>query len=541
MLPSKYQPVSREDIELESHLDAPLLDLEPLEDDAISDSDNVFYPQSEPVPSYRLSRWGVRSPKRIVILIAFIKFVLTFSGMLLMLPTARLIEDMICHIHYNDASTDIIDEMKCKVDEVQSQLGYLYGWIGLVSSLIGLVVAFPYGAMSDKIGRKPTIMFSWIGIAVSFLFTPFSIKVLRGSLRDRPYVLVLGGLFQVFGGGVPVFISTLYSMTADVSTEENKSKHFLWSTFGATAGGISGPAVAGILMNKYGPWLPIYLVLSTVPIIMGILVLLPETLAANLTKQQAQSAKAAPSTLKDHISHGVKDLKQSLKMLKNVSIALIFITFFIQNARFAAYTTTMSQYISKHFKWKMADVSLTLSPLGILNLVILAVLPKVGDILISPRFRMTAFGKDLLLARISTVALVLGALWQGLSRNAVMFFFGVFIETFGAATTPLARATVTHYVQPEYTARLYALIGMIEVVGSFIGGPVLAWCFDQGLKREGIWIGLPWFYISFLCFVALVALYLVKPPARKRVREEVVGNEGYETDDYMPDDPLRLR
>ncbi|KAM0240581.1 hypothetical protein ACHAPO_002482 [Fusarium lateritium] len=539
-MPSKYQPVSNEDVELESHLDAPLLDLDPLEDDA-DNRNNTFHPRSEPVPSYQSSRWVVRSPKQIVILVSFIKFAVVLSGMLLMLPTARLIEDMFCHIHYNDTSADIIDEMKCKVDEVQSQLGYLYGWNGLVTSLIGLIVAFPYGTMSDKIGRKPTIMFAWVGIAVCFLFAPFSIKAFQGSLRDRPYILVLGGFFQVFGGGVPVLMSTLYSIAADVSTEENKAKHFLWSAFGATAGGISGPAIAGILMNKYGPWLPIYLVLFTVPIIMGILILLPETLTVNVKKQQAQNGKRTPNTLKEHLSDGAKDLKHSLNMLKNVSVAMILITFFIQNARYAAYTTTMSQYISKHFEWKMADVSLILSPLGILDLVILAGLPKVGDRLMSPRFRMTAFGKDLFLTRISTVMLVLGAFWQGLSHSVVMFFFGLFIETFGAATGPLARATVTHYVQPEYTARLYALIGMIEVVGSFIAGPVLAWCFDQGLKRKGIWIGLPWFYISFLCFIALVALYFVEPPKKRPREEEVVDNEGYETDDYMPDDPLRLR
>ncbi|KAH7192191.1 major facilitator superfamily domain-containing protein [Fusarium flagelliforme] len=539
-MPSKYQPVASEDVELESHLDAPLLDLDPLEDDATSSNANgIFHAQAEPVPSYRFSRWGVHSPKRIVILVSIIKFVVVFSGMLLMLPTARLIEDMFCHIHYKDTSTDIIDEMKCKVDEVQSQLGYLFGWTGLITSLVGLVVAFPYGTMSDKIGRKPTLMFSWVGIAVCYLFAPFSIKAFQGSLRDRPYMLVLGGFFQIFGGGIPVLMSTLYSIAADVSTEENKAKHFLWSAFGATAGGISGPAVAGILMNKYGPWLPIYLVLIFVPIVMGILVLLPETLTINVKKQQA--GKKSPSTLKEHISHGVKDLKHSLNMLKNVSVAMILITFFIQTARYTAYTTTMSQYISKHFKWKMADVSLILSPLGILDLTILAGLPKVGDRLMSsPRFRMTAFGKDLFLTRVSTVMLVFGAFWQGLSHNVGMFFFGVFIETWGAATGPLARATVTHYVQPEYTARLYALIGMIEVIGSFIAGPVLAWFFDLGLKKKGIWIGLPWFYVSFLCAVALAALYLVKPPV-KRAREDVVDNEGYETDDYMPDDPLRLR
>ncbi|KAF5026536.1 hypothetical protein F66182_1396 [Fusarium sp. NRRL 66182] len=539
-MPPQYDPVSDTDFELESALlDAPLLDLEPLEDDAESDNGSL-YSHPDPAPSYRFSRWGVNSPRRIVILVAIVKFFFALSGMMLLLPTVRLIEDMFCHVHYQDPSSDIIDEMKCKVDEIQSRLGYLYGWTGLVSSVIGLLVAFPYGIMSDKIGRKPTVMFAYGGVAVTFLFSPFSLKAYSAELREHPYIMLIGGFFQIFGGGVPVMISTLYSIAADVSSEEHKAKHFLWLTFGSTAGGLVGPIIAGVLMNKFGPWLPIYLVSATAPIIVGILLILPETLTISLKDQKARADKAAPATFKEHLSHGINDLNHSLGMLKDCSVVMILVTFFVQNARYTAYTTTMGQYMSKHFKWKMADVSLILSPLGVLNLVILAGLPKVSEILLSPRFRMTAFGKDLLLTRISTGILVLGALWQGVSHNAVMFLLGLFITTFGAADSPLARATVTHYVQPEYTSRLYALIGMIEVVGSFIGGPALAWFFDQGLKRKGLWIGLPWFYVAFLCCLAWLALFFVKPP-KKRSREETTDSDGYETEDYMPDDPLRLQ
>ncbi|KAM0348034.1 hypothetical protein ACHAPU_004537 [Fusarium lateritium] len=538
-MPTLYKPVSSEDVELEAHFDAPLLDLEPFEDDAVSDNGS-FHLQPEPVPSHRFSRWGVHSPKRIVILVAFIKFAIVLSCMLLLLPTARIIEDMFCHIYYNDTSADMIDEMKCKVDEVQSQLGYLYGWNSLITSLVGLLVAFPYGMMSDKIGRKPTVMFAWGGIAVTFLFAPFSIKAFHGELREKPYLLIMGGFFQLFGGGVPVMLSTLYSIAADVSSEENKAKHFLWLTFGATSGGIIGPVVAGILMNKYGPWVPIYLVFLTVPLIVGILFFLPETLTINLKNKKAQGGKDAPVTFKEHISHGINDLKQSLKILRNPSVGLVILTLFIQDARYTAYSTIMSQYISKHFGWKMAEVSLILSPLGILNLIVLAGLPRVSDILTSPRFRMTAFGKDLFLTRVSSGILVLGAFWQGISHNIYMFFFGLFIGTFGAADSPLARATVTHYVQPEFTARLYALIGMLQVMGSFMGGPALAWFFDQGLKKKGIWIGLPWFYISFLCGFAWIALFFVTPP-KKHTRDEPTDNDGYYSEEYMPDDPLRLQ
>lgn len=291
------------------------------------------------------------------------------------------------------------------------------------------------------------------------------------------------------------------------------------------------------MMQRYGPWVPIKIVLFIFPCILGPLLSLPETLTIDLKKQKGQPGD--PGTFKEHMRHGILELVKSLDILKNISVPLILVTFFVQNARFTAYTSTMSQYVSVNFQWKLAETSLLLSPLGLLNLVVLAVLPKISEILVSPRFRMTPFGKDLFLTKISTCILMLGAFVSGLSHNVVMFIFGLFISTFGAADSPLARATVTHYVPAEYTSRLYALIGMVEVIGSFIGGPVLAWFFDKGMKKGGFWMGLPWYYVSFLCFLAWAALLFVKPPRRTSLgdpRDEEVD----EFDEYLPDNPLRL-
>lgn len=292
-------------------------------------------------------------------------------------------------------------------------------------------------------------------------------------------------------------------------------------------------------MKRYGPWVPIYIMITFMPLILLVILLLPETLTVDLNDRRA-AQKPAASSLKKHLNHGLEELLRSLKMLKDRSVPLIIVTFFVQNARFTAHTQTLSQYVSKHFGWKLADTSLLLSPLGILNLVILGGLPKVSDILMSPRFRMTAFGKDLLLTRISTCLLIVGAMVSGFSHSVVMFIFGLFISTFGAADSPLARATVTHYVPPEFTSRLYALIGMVEVLGTFIAGPVLAWWFDLGLRKKGLWIGLPWFYVGILCLIAWVALLFVLPP-KKHSREDYVNGEEDEAEDFMPDDPLRLQ
>ncbi|KAK7403628.1 hypothetical protein QQX98_010593 [Neonectria punicea] len=506
-------------------------------DDTGSISDNSLH--SHPDHEFNFRRFGVRTPRRIVILVATIKFLVVMSGMLLLVPYARLIEDAFCHAYYEDTSTGIIEEMKCKKDEIQSRMGFFFGWSGLVSSVLGLIVAFPYGLMADKIGRKPTVIFAYSGVAVSFGFGPVVLKGLQQPIRDNPYLLLMGAVFQLFGGGIPVLLNTLYAIAADVSSEEDKATHFLYLTFGATAGGLLGPVAAGLIMQRFGPWLPIYLVLTTVPVVFAILCLLPETLTINIKSHQDEADEPVLKSVRDHMEQGLKELIQSLNILKTRSVLLIIVTFFVQNARFSAYTSILSQYVSKHFGWKLAETSLLLSPLGILNLIILAGLPKVSEVLLSPRFHMSPFRKDLFLTRVSTCMLVLGLMVQGFSHSIVVFLFGLFIATFGAADSALARATVSHFVQPEYTSRLYALIGMIEVLGSFIGGPVLAWCFATGLKHKSVLMGLPWLYVGFLCLVAYVSLLFVKPP-KKQPREEDAGSESDGTEEFMPDDPLRL-
>lgn len=291
-------------------------------------------------------------------------------------------------------------------------------------------------------------------------------------------------------------------------------------------------------MQYFGPWMPIYVVLGINPILFMVVLLTPETMKLDVNKTQQVTQESGVAALKKHMAKGFTDMKQSLDMLKNINVSLILVTFFVQNARFSAYTATLSQYISTNFGWKLAEISVLLAPFGLLNLVVLASLPKISDILTSPRFGLMTVRKDLFLTQISTVLIILGAIIEGLSPNIGTFLFGLFVNTLGAADSPLARATLTHYFDLAFTSRMYALIGMAEVLGSFIGGPVLAVLFDIGLKRKGGWRGLPWFYVGALSIVALAALLFVRVPKTKPtgIGEESGSEDGLDT--YPPSPEL---
>ncbi|KAI6782389.1 putative membrane protein-like protein [Emericellopsis cladophorae] len=504
------------------HEDVPFLDHpdEPIPDEPI-------YGQRRPT-----SKWHVRSPRAIVLVIASINFVLVMSGLMLLLPVYRLIEDALCHAHYHDDSPGLIDEMKCKVDQVQSRLAFLLGWLGVVGSVFNFIVAYPYGLLADRIGRKPTALFAFSGVAVSFLLSPLLLGPGANVIRANPYVLLTGTLFTFFGGGAPVMLRALYAMAADVSSAEEKAKHFFYLTMGTTAGAILGPLFGGLLMESFGPWLPIWIVTFTVPVVFFIFAFLPETLAVDTKERQATTRQL---TLRQHVAQGVQDLVRSLYMMRNVNIALCMLVILFTSS---AETSILVQYISKHFGWTLAETSVLLAPRGVINLLVLGLLPKLGDRLVSPRYGFTAFEKDLLLAKVSLCVSALSALGRFFSGSIGPFLVALFIGSLGAAESPLVRAVVSSYVQPSFTSRLFALAGMFEVIGTVLGGPVFAWCFGKGLQWKGLWTGLPWLYMALAMGLCAGALMLVRP--RNGDFENDVFGEAEEDENARPANPVRL-
>lgn len=291
-------------------------------------------------------------------------------------------------------------------------------------------------------------------------------------------------------------------------------------------------------MERWEPWVPITASLCILPAAFVALLLIPETMAVKTTVTDAVPQPPLVA-LRNHVSHGIRDMRKSLSMVKDRNIFLCLVCFFFNNARFTADTSTLTQYISKHFGWTIGETTILLSPLGVLQLIVLGCLPVLSNVLTSPRFGYTAFRKDTVLCRSSLLILVFSALIRAFSTNIGLFIVGLFVGSFGTAEGPLARAIMTSYVDPAYTSRLYAVTQMVEIAGAFVGGPVLAWCFNKGLEWRGIWTGLPWLYLALICLISWITMLLVRPP-RKDWDDSNIFGEGVDEADSVPSNPVRL-
>ncbi len=96
------------------------------------------------------ARFQAQRRTSVIALLAVLMFAITTSGMLILIPIFRLVEDAICHVHYDKPLAEPIEERLCKVEGVQKELALLGGVSAVLNSVVGLVATLPYGVLADR-------------------------------------------------------------------------------------------------------------------------------------------------------------------------------------------------------------------------------------------------------------------------------------------------------------------------------------------------------------------------------------------------------
>lgn len=197
--------------------------------------------------------------------------------------------------------------------------------VGLLSasySLFQLISAPILGELSDKIGRRPILLFSLAGTAISFL--------LLGVANSIPLLFISRIIDGLSGGN----ISTAQAYIADITSKENRTQGMGVLMAAFSLGFILGPALGGVL-SRFGYGVPA-IVAGIVSIIATGLTyfFLPET--RDFTKEKAQLSRQ-PRRFFDP-----KEFYQVLKLPEIgliVSLAfLVMFAFALMEGTFALFT-----------------------------------------------------------------------------------------------------------------------------------------------------------------------------------------------------------
>ena len=327
-------------------------------------------------------------------------------------------------------------------------------------SVAQMVFAPILGRISDKVGRKPVIVFSLIGTAVGSFVTGAA-----GAL----WVLFLG---RILDGASGASVAVAQGAVADIAPPEQRARlmGMLGAAFGV--GFVVGPALGG-LAALGGPHVPFYLA-GTIAAVNAVaaIIRLPETKpdTSHITEKHQRGTALSPA----------------LKRFALVG--------FLSMLGFAGFEATFSIWGQKQFDFTEGSASIVFVFVGV-------TLVAVQGGLIGPLTQRLGSRK---LLRIGLSLVAVGLLLLGLSNTWPLLFVALFLLSLGQGMSgPSGSALVAELAPVE---RRGEAIGYQQSTAAFgrVAGPVMA-----GALFDHVGISAPFFVSGVLILCAVGSVWSI--------------------------------
>lgn len=327
-------------------------------------------------------------------------------------------------------------------------------------SVAQMVFAPILGRISDKVGRKPVIVFSLIGTAVGSFVTGAA-----GAL----WVLFLG---RILDGASGASVAVAQGAVADIAPPEQRARlmGMLGAAFGV--GFVVGPALGG-LAALGGPHVPFYLA-GTIAAINAVaaMIRLPETKpdTSHITQKHQRGSALSPA----------------LKRFALVG--------FLSMLGFAGFEATFSIWGQKQFGFTEGSASIVFVFVGV-------TLVAVQGGLIGPLTEKLGSRK---LLRIGLSLVAVGLLLLGFTTTWPMLFVALFLLSLGQGMSgPSGSALVAELAPVE---RRGEAIGYQQSTAAFgrVAGPVMA-----GALFDHVGISAPFLVSGILIVFAVGSVWSI--------------------------------
>lgn len=273
--------------------------------------------------------------------------------------------------------------------------GFTVGLLSTVFSLMQFLVSPIFGRWSDRIGRRPVILFGLLASCLAYVAL-----ALASSLALIFAARIVGG---IAGGNIP----TAQAYIADITSAENRAKGMglVGAAFGL--GFVLGPAIGGAL-TRFGPATPMWFAAA---------LCLANFVAAWFLLPESRKGDRAGTSLNRF------DLFR--RAARHPGLVPLLIVFFLVSTAFSGFEATFALFAERRFGFTAETIGYLFAFIGVVLALVNGVLvgrvvPVLGERRVIP-MAIALIGIGLLLVPAShTIAVLLGvcgALAVGMGFN----------------------------------------------------------------------------------------------------------------------------
>jgi len=355
----------------------------------------------------------------------------------------------------------------------EAEAAPLVGWLGATFSIMAFLCAPLLGALSDRVGRRPVLLFSMLGSGLDYF-----------AMALAPSLSVLW-LTRAINGITGASVTTASAYIADVTPPEKRAAGF--AVFGAAAslGFVLGPLLGGILGDidiRLPPWIAGGLALLNAAY--GLFVL-PESLPPERRN-----------------THPIGSPFAALRVLAEFPIArsLAGVLFLLNLAQFALHAT-WALYTEHRYGWQPKDIGWSMFAVGVGGALVQGglarrLVPRMGE----PR----ALQLGLLLA-------VLAYVGYASASAGWMIYLAIGIAALGGIAMPAAQSLITKTIRPDQQGLVQGALtsaqSLANIIGYPLGGYVFAW--SIGTAAGDVPAGTVYFVSAGLAALALASAIIV--------------------------------
>jgi predicted MFS family arabinose efflux permease len=304
-------------------------------------------------------------------------------------------------------------------------VGIVVGGYALTQALFQV----PFGTMSDKIGRKPTLLFGLLIFLIGSMICAYS---------DDIYSLMIGRFLQ----GAGAIGSVITAMISDLVPEETRGKAMAIMGASIAMSFALAMGLGPVLGAKYG--VEFLFILTAVFAVLAIILLFTKVPTPPKIKHTYHAAAKTSDILRDPNLLNMIVINAMQKGLMTIAFVLIPIIL-----------------TSDAFAWQKSDLYMAYLPAMVLGLIAMGPAAVFGEKYNKP--------KEIFL--LSIVLFIGSFLIMGLTASSTLFIVGVVMFFIGFnMMEPLVQSMITKFAKVHQKGAALGISNSVAYFATFVGG-----------------------------------------------------------------------